>query len=272
MKLTTIITDDGTVAARVDGATCVEITGFTDVGALLAEPDWRALAERADGPVHTSPKHAVLVPNPSKILCVGLNYRSHIEEMGRGLPDHPTIFAKFADTLCGPDDAVAVTDDEVDWEGELALIIGSTVYRADEAEADAAIAGYTVANDISMRAWQYRSTQWLQGKMWARSTPVGPVMVTADAFDASAARLTTEVNGEVMQAHAIADLLFEPKQIVAYLSEIIPLRPGDLILTGTPGGVGRAMTPPRYLRPGDRVTVTIDQLEPLATEMTARHP
>ncbi len=134
-----------------------------------------------------------------------------------------------------------------------------------EEEAGAHIAGYTVANDISMRGWQYRTTEWLQGKIWARSTPVGPVMVTPDGFDADTAVLRTTLNGEVVQEHAVADLLFSPAHLLAYVSTMVPLHPGDLIVTGTPGGVGRVRTPQRYLRPGDLVEVSVDGIGTVST-------
>jgi acylpyruvate hydrolase len=211
------------------------------------------------------------VPTPSKVLCVGLNYKSHIQEMGRDLPSHPTMFAKFADTLTGPNDPVeAVAEDpELDWEGELVVVIGRTAYKVSEEEAGDYIAGYTVANDISMRGWQFRTMEWLQGKIWGASTPVGPVLVTADAFDPTAATLRTTVNGEVMQEHSTGDLLFTPTRLVSYLSTILPLRPGDLILTGTPGGVGRARDPQVYLQAGDIVEVTIEGIGTLSTPIVA---
>ncbi|MBD0862303.1 fumarylacetoacetate hydrolase family protein [Gordonia sp. zg691] len=276
MKLITLDLGGTTVAARVDGDSYVEITGHRDVGSLLAHEEWRSIAAAADGARHAAGgvRRAMLGASPSKIMCVGLNYRGHIEEMGRELPEYPTVFAKFPDTLCGPDDPViAVKDDPaLDWEGELVVVIGKTVYREGEAAAAAAIAGYTIANDISMRSWQYRSQEWLQGKIWARSTPVGPVLVTPDEFDTSTAVLRTTVNGEVMQSHAVADLLFSPARLVSYLSTMVPLRPGDLILTGTPGGVGRAMTPPRYLTAGDTVEVSIDGIGSLRNEVVAESP
>ena len=200
------------------------------------------------------------MPQPGKVVCAGLNYRSHIEEMGRPLPAYPTLFAKFADTLTGPYDEVeAVAEDpRLDWEGELAVVVGRTAYRVGADEAAQHIAGYTVANDISMRGWQNRTNEWLQGKAWARSTPVGPVLVTPDELDLATATLRTTVNEEVVQEHALADLLFNPADLVSYVSQFVPLRPGDLLLTGTPGGVGHARTPQRYLREGDTVEVRID--------------
>ncbi|MFI7484269.1 fumarylacetoacetate hydrolase family protein, partial [Kocuria sp. M1R5S2] len=271
MKLATLRTDRSTTAARLDGEVFTEIEGYPDLGALLAQENWRQIAADASGPRHEA-AHArleTLVPNPSKVLCVGLNYKSHIQEMGRDLPSHPTMFAKFADTLTGPGDPVeAVAEDpELDWEGELVVVIGKTAHKVSEADAAGHIAGYTAANDISMRGYQFRTKEWLQGKIWAASTPVGPVMVTADEFDPATATLHTRVNGQTMQEHSIGDLLFTPTFLVSYLSTILPLRPGDIILTGTPGGVGRARDPQVYLKSGDQVEVAIDGIGTLSTKI-----
>ncbi|MBO0913120.1 fumarylacetoacetate hydrolase family protein [Streptomyces laculatispora] len=271
MKLVTLRTrgGSGTAAARLDGETLTEIPGQADVGALLANENWREIARNATGSRHrlAEAELETVVPHPSKVLCAGLNYTSHIQEMGRDLPSYPTLFAKFADTLTGPTDSVAAVpeDPEMDWEGELGVIIGRTAYKVSEDEAEDCIAGFTVANDISMRGWQYRTTEWLQGKIWARSTPVGPFLVTPDEFDPATAVLRTTVNGAPVQEHGIADLLFTPAHLVAYVSTILPLHPGDLILTGTPGGVGRARTPRVYLTAGDVVAVTIDGIGSLST-------
>ncbi|MFD0226355.1 fumarylacetoacetate hydrolase family protein [Streptomyces hirsutus] len=272
MKLATMRTSRGTSAARLDGEVLTEIPGHCDIGSLLAHDDWQQIAREAAGSRHRIGDVGLqaVVPNPSKVLCAGLNYTGHIQEMGRELPEYPTLFAKFADTLTGPADAVATVaeDPEMDWEGELAVVVGRTAYKVSEEEAEEHIAGFTVANDISMRGWQYRSTQWLQGKIWARSTPVGPVLVTPDEFDAATAVLRTTLNGTPVQEHRIADLLFTPAHLVAYVSTMLPLHPGDLILTGTPGGVGRARTPRWYMKPGDLVEVTIDGIGTVSTPIT----
>ncbi|MFF3503386.1 fumarylacetoacetate hydrolase family protein [Streptomyces sp. NPDC003247] len=270
MRLATVRTSCGsTNAARLDGDLLIEIPGHADVGALLTHDDWRQLADDAAGPQHRlgDVELETLVPRPSKVLCTGLNYTGHITEMGRELPAHPTLFAKFADTLTGPADSVTAVpeDPEMDWEGELAVVVGRTAYQVSEEEAGEYIAGFTVANDISMRGWQYRTTEWLQGKIWARSTPVGPVLVTPDSFDPATAVLRTTVNGITVQEHAVDDLLFGPAHLIAYISAMVPLRPGDLILTGTPGGVGRARTPRWYLKAGDRVEVTVDGIGTVST-------
>jgi acylpyruvate hydrolase len=251
--------------AGLEDDTVVEIehAGANDVGSLLALPDWKDVAAAADGPRHRlgDLDLALLVPRPSKVVCVGLNYRGHILEMGRDLPTHPTLFAKFAATLTGPRDDIPLPpeDSAVDWEGELVVVVGERCRRVSEADAQRAIAGYTVANDVSMRTWQFRTKEWLQGKAWEASTPVGPALVTTDEWQPGPS-VHTRVNGEEVQSAGTGDLLFGPAALVSYVSTMTTLEPGDLLLTGTPGGVGRAMTPPRYLGPGDVVEVEIDGL------------
>jgi len=260
MRVATIRVGGSTRAVRVAGDQAIEIDAL-DVGTLLQRDDWRNIAAAADGQRHDLAKVdlAPVVPHPGKVLCVGLNYRSHILEMGRELPEFPTLFAKFADTLTGPqDDLEAPSEDrQLDWEAELAVVIGAVVRRADRAGASAAIAGFTVANDISMRGWQFRTKEWLQGKAWERSTPIGPVMVTADEWQPGA-MIRSSVNGDLMQEASTGDLVHDPVALVAYISTMTTLRPGDVILTGTPGGVGHARQPSRYLIPGDVVETSIE--------------
>ncbi|WP_430296910.1 fumarylacetoacetate hydrolase family protein [Sinomonas sp. B1-1] len=265
MKLATLRTPGlgtgRTVAVRQDEDAYVEVTGYADLGTLLAVSGWREIAAKADGARHPieGGDLAPVVPTPSKVLCVGLNYASHIKEMGRDLPAYPTLFAKFAETLTGPYDDIELpaADHAIDWEAELVVVIGRQARRVPEAEAADYIAGYTAANDISMRSYQFRTKEWLQGKMWERSTPVGPVMVTPEELDRNAA-ITTDVDGNRMQTGTIGDLVFTPEHLVSYISEIITLNPGDLILTGTTGGVGRARTPEVYLTDGQTVTVSVE--------------
>ncbi|MGH3519797.1 MAG: fumarylacetoacetate hydrolase family protein [Haloechinothrix sp.] len=264
MKLATIRTADGHAAVRIDGDEAVEL-GFPDLGALLTRPNWRELVGASNGRRHmlSEVDYAPVIPRPAKIFCVGLNYRSHILEMGRELPTYPTLFAKFANSLVGARDDIALpkVSDEVDWEAELGVVIGSPIRRATPEQATEAIAGYTVVNDISMRDWQWRTTEWLQGKAFEASMPAGPWLVTGDEVDHAAdLELCCEVDGQVMQQTRTSDLLFQPADIVAYISQFTTLEPGDLIATGTPGGVGAARDPKVFLQPGMVVRVAVEGL------------
>jgi len=264
MRFATIRTGAGTTAARLDGDTLIPLDA-SDVGELLASGDPAAVAARPGAvPVSAADADfAPLVMNPSKVLCVGLNYRTHIAETGRELPEYPTFFAKFAETLMGANDdlAIPVVSEKVDWEVELTAVIGTPVYRASTDEALAAIAGYATSNDVSMRDWQRRTLQWQAGKMFQHSTPVGPYLVTPDEVDHGRdLEIRCEVDGVVMQQARTSDLLFSPADIVAYASQAITLRPGDLLLTGTTGGVGDARKPPVYLQPGQVLRTYIEGL------------
>jgi acylpyruvate hydrolase len=261
MRLATIRTATGHRAVRVDADTAVE-TGDADVRALLERPDWRDRAAAAAGPAHSLEgiDYAPLVPSPEKIICVGLNYRDHILEMGNTPPDHPTIFAKYAPSLVGAHDDIVLpsVSDCVDWEAELTVVIGAPVRHADADAARAAIAGYTVMNDVSARDWQNRTKQFLQGKTFEHSTPLGPWLVTSDEVPEGGLPISTTVNGETMQSSSTSELVFGPVELVIYLSTILTLNPGDVIATGTPGGVGHARKPPRYLTDGAVVVTTVE--------------
>ncbi|MGI5132366.1 fumarylacetoacetate hydrolase family protein [Pseudonocardia sp. CA-107938] len=257
MKLATIRTTAGTAAVRVDDEAAVEL-GAADLGEFLARPDWRATAESASGTRHelAGLDYATLVPRPEKVFCVGLNYRNHILEMGRELPEYPTLFAKFARALVGAYDPVELPagSEQVDWEAELGVVIGAEVRHASPEQAAAAIAGYTVVNDVTARDFQFRSVEWLQGKTFERSTPVGPWLVT----DALPGEISCTVDGDVVQQADTSDLVFSPADLVAYISQIITLVPGDLIATGTPGGVGHARKPARYLAEGSELVTRVE--------------
>ncbi|MDK0523906.1 fumarylacetoacetate hydrolase family protein [Streptomyces sp. ML-6] len=274
MKLATLRTATGTRAVRLDGEVHVDL-GYTDLGELFARDGWRAEAAAATGPTYpvSGADFAPVVPNPSKVVCVGHNYTNHIKEMGRDLPAHPTLFPKFADTLIGAHDDIVkpAETDALDWEVELALVIGKQVRRADEQRAADAIAGFTVMNDISARDWQFRTIEWTQGKIWEATTPVGPYVVTPDEVGGvrPALEVRTVVDGQVMQQDDTGTLLFDPVFLVQYISTVITLRPGDIIATGTPAGVGNARDPKVFLVPGRRVVTEITGLGSCTNEVVA---
>jgi acylpyruvate hydrolase len=265
MKLATIRTDGTTKAVRLDGDKLVDL-GFADLGALFAQADWQQLAAGASGATYDveGADFAPVVPDPSKVICVGHNYKNHIVEMGRELPSYPTLFPKFAQTLIGANDDIAkpAETDKLDWEVELAIVIGQEVRRADDAQAEAAIAGFTVMNDISVRDWQFRTIEWTQGKIWEASTPVGPYVTTPDEVGGvrPALNVKTVVDGEVMQDDDTGTLLFDPVFLVKYISTMITLKPGDIIATGTPAGVGNARDPQVFLTEGQTVVTEISGL------------
>lgn len=269
MRLATIRTGGGqTRAVKLDGDRLIDL-GAADLGISLGQDDWATqAASRTSDTGATYPLEdadfAPAIPQPSKILCVGHNYTNHIKEMGRGLPAYPTLFPKFADTLIGANDDIVKPGetDALDWEVELVIVIGKPVRRADDAQAQAAIAGFTVMNDMSARDWQFRTIEWTQGKIWDSSTPVGPFVVTPDEVGGVRPTLevTTVVDGTVMQRDNTGTLLFDPVTLVKYISTIIRLNPGDLIATGTPAGVGHAREPKVYLVGGETVVTTVEGL------------
>lgn len=204
----------------------------------------------------------VLPFDPGKILCIGLNYHDHAEEVGAELPQYPTVFTKFSNSLVGPDDPIVMPPEstKIDYEAELCVVIGQAARRVDETEAYEAIAGYTLLNDISVRDWQGRTSEWFQGKNWDHSTPFGPHVVARDHID-PVQGLTIEclVDGEVMQSGTTANMIFTPAQIVSYISTFMTLEPGDVIACGTPAGVGMSKKPRRFwLKAGQDVTVRIE--------------
>jgi len=263
MRLVTMRTGNGTRAGRLDGDTVTELP-FDDVKAVLASgPDWAATAARATGTTRAlaGADLAPVVPRPEKIICIGQNYLKHIQEMGAEQPKYPTLFAKYTRALIGPRDDIVLpaASDNVDWEVELAIVIGRETRHVSEGEALGAVAGWTVFNDVSVRDWQRRTGQFLQGKTFERTTPVGPALVTLDeAGDGSDLTLRCEVDGQVMQDSRTSDLLFKPAELIAYISTIITLDPGDIIATGTPSGVGAGRKPPVFLKPGQTVRAVVE--------------
>ena len=266
MRLVTVRTDGATRAGRVAGDEIV----------LLDAPDVRAVLEAGpvtagDMPVADSGGSvpldgadlAPVVPAPDKIVCVGLNYRDHAAETNSPLPTAPIYFAKYRRALTGPYDPIRLPPPEVstsaDWEVELAVVIGREVRNAGPEEALAAIAGFTILNDVSIRDWQTRTIQFLAGKTFEESTPVGPALVTADEIgDGTGLDVSCTVDGVVKQSSNTDQLVFGPAELVADLSTILTLDPGDIIATGTPGGVGMARDPQEWLTPGAVVRTAIE--------------
>ncbi len=270
MRLATVRWEGGTRAARVDGGTAT----------VLDAPD--AVAAYAGGAIEPG-RHAPtiafddadlapVVPRPPKIICLGLNYVSHIREMGRELPTHPTCFAKFAVSLTGPRDAIVLPSiaSQPDYEAELAVVIGRPARHIDADDARTVIAGYAILNDVSMRDYQFRTSQWLQGKVFESTTPLGPVLVTGDEIDdARDLAIGCTVDGDPRQSARTSDLVFPPAEVVAYLSGIMTLEPGDVISTGTPAGVGAGSDPPRFLQPGQLVRTSIEGIGELVNTCVA---
>ena len=212
--------------------------------------------------------HPVVAPN---IYAIGLNYRTHADEGGHPYPKEPIVFLKATTSLSNPDDPVVLprsAPEQVDYEGELALVIGKTARRVSEQDAMAHVLGYTAANDISARDCQLvRDVQWTRGKSFDSFGPLGPAVQTEG--DPDNVRLQLRLNGTVMQDTSTSDLIFSCRQLVSFLSHQFTLLPGTVILTGTPGGVGRARRPPVFLRPGDRVEVELEGVGTLANDIVS---
>jgi 2-keto-4-pentenoate hydratase/2-oxohepta-3-ene-1,7-dioic acid hydratase in catechol pathway len=202
------------------------------------------------------------IPRPQKVFAIGLNYKDHISESGMEAPQVPSVFAKYANSVCGPADPIQrpKVSPELDYEGELGVVIGSRCRHVPVGRAREVIGGYLVANDVSVRDWQRASPQWSMGKSFDTSCPIGPWLTLEEEVDAESLRLRTWVNGDLRQDSTTDNLLFGPHELIAFLSQACTLEPGDIILTGTPSGVGGAMAPPVYLAAGDEVRVEVGQL------------
>jgi len=215
------------------------------------------------------------VPRPGKIVCVGLNYRDHAEETGQQLPEEPVLFAKFANSVIGPDATIDVPSivAQPDWEAELGVVIGDVAEGVGVADALGHVAGYTCCNDVSARDLQFRSSQWLLGKAIDGFLPVGPWIVTPEEVgDPQTLDIRCLVNDEVVQESSTKQMVFDVAELIAFISRTIRLEPGDLIATGTPPGVGMARTPPRWLGDGDRMTVEIERIGALTNTVRVGAP
>jgi 2-keto-4-pentenoate hydratase/2-oxohepta-3-ene-1,7-dioic acid hydratase in catechol pathway len=237
-----------------------------DLKGLLARPDWIAAAQAAvQGQTPHYPLDAVtllpVIPNPGKIWCCGLNYGGHVRETGRTVSEKPTFFLRVADSQVAHGQAIRRPreSERLDYEGEIAVVIGQTGRRIAEADAWSHIAGYACYNDGSVRDWQKHGAQWDPGKNFWHTGGFGPWLVSADEIAAGQVMtLTTRLNGQVMQHATTGHMLHSIPAQIAYLSTIAPLNPGDVIVTGTPEGVGAVRQPPVWMKAGDVVEVEID--------------
>ena len=233
---------------------------FAELAGAVANADGEALADGALLPP---------VPDPEKIICIGLNYRAHAEETKQEIPATPTVFGKFRNSLAAPDATVTLpaASDTVDYEAEVCVVIGRRLKDAGADEALAGVAGYTLMNDLSARDLQLATTQWMAGKTFDGAAPCGPAVVTADEVAPDAIDFELTLNGERMQASSTSDLIFGVPELVAHLSTLMTLEPGDLIATGTPSGVGIARQPSVWLQPGDVIEISSPQLGLLRTRV-----
>lgn len=273
MKLASIAYAGGESAARLTAAGLV-LLPFGDVGELLAHDDWRerALAEGADVVAVEDATFLPVIRRPDKIICLGRNYAEHVAETGNDLPEHPMLFAKFRASLAGAYDDVAMpsASDRLDWEVELAVVIGRRGRAIAKADALAYVAGYAVSQDLSVRDWQRHTAQWLPGKAWEALTPFGPYLVTDDELPPGAAglELGCKVDGVVMQKSTTDKMIYDIPSVIEYASTFISLEPGDVILTGTPDGVGNARDPKVFLEPGQVVETWIERVGEMTNTVT----
>ena len=214
----------------------------------------------------------VPITRPGKIVCVGLNYKDHAEEQGADLPAAPLLFAKFTTTLIGPGDPIVIPSlvTKCDYEAELGVVIGRTIRGVSKENAFEAVAGYVVANDVSARDLQFSDGQWTRGKSPDTFCPVGPLVPASDVSDPHALGIRAILNGETVQDSTTANLIFGIDEIVSYITQTSTLEEGDLILTGTPAGVGVFRDPQRLLQPGDEITIEIDGVGSLTNPVVAQ--
>jgi len=261
-------TADGHRSAEVEGET------FSDLPELLQAAGGDATAIEPGEAISLSPSDLLsAVGRPAKVICIGLNYRLHAEESGAPLPSHPMLFPKWATSLTAPGRDIELPPESsfVDWEAELAFIFGRTCRRVPAEAAHEVVFGYTAANDVSMRDFQTHTTQFTAGKAWDACTPVGPVVVPVAEAGGIEPDLAIEgrLNGAVLQRSRTNDLIFGVPQLVAYITTVMTMAPGDIVLTGTPSGVGVAADPPRSLAAGETYEVSIEEIGSLANRFVA---
>ena len=281
MRFATIRTAEGLrlhvkgSSGYVDLATTAGDTSLISVHGLLAGGaaalDAARSAAKKSGPSFSGQDFAPSTPNPPRILCLGVNYADHAIEGGRAVPTWPESFVRGSGSVVGAyDDLVKPSlTERFDFEGELAIIIGKGGRYIKAHDAYEAIFGYSVMNDGSAREWQRAATQWTPGKNFEGTMPIGPEIVTNDEVDVTDLAITTTLNGQVMQSARTSDMIVSVARAVEYFSSFTTLRPGDVIATGTPGGVGFARTPPVWLLPGDTIEVTVEGIGTITNHVVA---
>jgi 2-keto-4-pentenoate hydratase/2-oxohepta-3-ene-1,7-dioic acid hydratase in catechol pathway len=253
---------------------------FTDMlailaGSLLARAkidNWVYQPAANDVLALSSVKLLAPVPRPPKFICVGLNYRDHAAETGMELPKTPTIFSKFSNVVIGPGDPIVLPANSTrpDYEAELAFVIGKGGRHIAAHDWREHVFGYTIVNDVTARDFQFATTQWLMGKSFDTFAPMGPAIVTEDEIpDPHALDISLEIGGETLQKSNTRELIFQIPEILAHISSVVTLEPGDVVATGTPAGVGFARKPPRYLQPGEEVVISIQGLGQLTNPCVA---
>lgn len=253
---------DGTPSfGRQDGETIVELATDATPSLKVALTDG-SLASLRDGATYTAADVVLLpvIPDPAKILCVGLNYAEHVKETGREQKEHPAIFVRYADSLVADGQPMVkpTVTQRFDYEGELAVIIGKPCHKVSRADAMGYVAGYSAFNDGSARDWQRHNIQFTPGKTFPGTGGFGPALVTSDEIEnLGALRVQTRLNGELVQDQPASDMIWDIPTVIEYISAFTPLAPGDVIATGTPGGVGDKRTPPLYMKAGDKIEVSV---------------
>jgi 2-keto-4-pentenoate hydratase/2-oxohepta-3-ene-1,7-dioic acid hydratase in catechol pathway len=262
-------TEDGVIdAGELLGADRLTVRGLLAAGRLPELAQAAASAGRAAA--IADPKLLPPVPDPDKIICIGLNYGAHAAEAGIDPPEVPTFFAKFRNALAAPGARVQLpaASGKVDYEAEVAFVVGRRCKEVDPAEALDAVAGYMLLNDLSARDLQFATPQWMPGKVFDGSAPCGPALVTPDeAGPADAISFALELNGERRQDASTADLIFSVPELLAHLSRLMTLEPGDIVSTGTPAGVGSTRDPRVWLKAGDEIVISAPTLGTLRTEL-----
>jgi len=270
MRLVTFSAGDRPQAGLVANHKVIELP-YPDLVAFLEDGDRaRQAALKLAGNPSAAAMHPLSavkllapLPKPPKFICIGLNYRDHAIESGLPIPATPTVFAKFSNAVIGPGDTIQIpkVSQEVDYEAELAFVIGRRGKDVAAAQWKDCVFGYTIVNDVSARDFQRATSQWVIGKTFDTFAPMGPELVSADEVeDPHSLHISCEVNGRVLQDSTTSQLIFRIPELVAYLSQVMTLEPGDIVSTGTPPGVGFARKPPVFLQPGDEVVVKVEGL------------